>query len=892
MKRAGLVVFLLFLIAPFAWAQSGKLSGRITDINGEPLPGATAQIEGTLLGNAADRDGDYNILRIPPGTYRVRFSYVGFQTQIVEGVLIASNQTATLDIRLREEVFAGEEVLVTAERPIVDVSLTNSVQTISRDQIAILPVQSLNDVVNLQAGVVDGHFRGGRLGEVQYQVNGVSVNNPYDNRASVQLDRSVLQEVQVISGTFDAEYGQAMSGVVNAVLRTGDPGVYELSFETLFGDYFSPGDDSTTVISRFDGPLRVPLYPDVSRLSPLARQNYQASLSGPVPFVPNTTFLVNGQRLIDRGYLFAERRFVPTDSSNFERGEFMPTGDGAMVPMSFNNRWGFLGKVSNRSIRNVQLSYQAIGGIGERRGYQHAWRFNPDGTKSARDFSLVHGIDMAHTLSPDMFYEVNLRQNYYDYRDMKYDDVRDPRYFEAGDPRSSANYNFGAIVQGVDLGRFVQRTNQWVGKASFTWQMNKANLLKIGAEYQPSVVEFGVPGRIDRVILDGRQQLAVVEDTLGAEVLRYTPVSASFFAQDRIEIGDIRVRIGVRAEYFDARAYLPGDLANPANAIAGAPEADPVRTTAKIVLAPRLGFSFPILTTASLYFSYGHFYQMPGLGQIFSNSDYSVLRDLQRADQVSYGVMGNPDLRPEFTAQYEFGFKSEITAALGVDLNLFYKDIRDLLGVEFVQTYTAAEYARFTNVDFGGVRGFTLSVDYRGESPLSVSLDYTFQEAAGNSSDPRETANRAAAGADPRPRQVPFNWDQPHTLNGMIIFNPGSFNVTAIGRFSSGQPYTPSIGTTFGANLETNSGRKPTSFVLDLRAERSFSVAGMQVSAFVRGFNVLGSTFSNGFVYSDTGSNLYTLSPQAQQNPDPTRLAAPRRIEFGLLFNARQAVRR
>src|SRR5690606_27017350 len=140
-----------------------------------------------------------------------------------------------------------EEVVVTAERPVVDVTLTSSMQTLSREEISVLPVQQLDDIVNLQAGVVDGHFRGGRAGEVQYQVDGVSVNNPYDNQSSLRLDRSVLQEVQVISGTFDAEYGQAMSGVVNAVLRSGDDDRYEFSGEVYLGDFYSPNSDSTTV---------------------------------------------------------------------------------------------------------------------------------------------------------------------------------------------------------------------------------------------------------------------------------------------------------------------------------------------------------------------------------------------------------------------------------------------------------------------------------------------------------------------------------------------------------------------------------------------------------------------------------------------------------------------
>ena len=114
-----------------------------------------------------------------------------------------------------------EEVVVIAERPPVDLKVTSSQATLTTEEIENLPVQDLDDVVNLQAGVVDGHFRGGRQGEVQYQVDGVSVNNAFDNSSSLKIDRSLLQEVQVISGTFDAEYGQAMSGVVNAVLKEG-----------------------------------------------------------------------------------------------------------------------------------------------------------------------------------------------------------------------------------------------------------------------------------------------------------------------------------------------------------------------------------------------------------------------------------------------------------------------------------------------------------------------------------------------------------------------------------------------------------------------------------------------------------------------------------------------
>jgi outer membrane receptor protein involved in Fe transport len=364
----------------------------------------------------------------------------------------------------------------------------------------------------------------------------------------------------------------------------------------------------------------------------------------------------------------------------------------------------------------------------------------------------------------------------------------------------------------------------------------------------------------------------------------YFPKQFAGYLQDRIELGDLVVRAGLRFEYYDAAGKVPSNLQNPANSIEGAPTSTYISTTAKTQLAPRLGLSFPLTTSASVYFSYGHFYQLPALNLLYSNADYSILEDLQ-AGGISYGVMGNPDLKPEFTIQYEFGLKQTISDFLGVQLSFFYKDIRDLLGVSFIDTYTAAEYARFANVDFGSVSGITLSLFQRNLGNFNTSIDYTLQYADGNSSDPRETANRAAAGADPRPRDIAFNWDQRHTLNVSAIYSvPDDFSISSILRFGSGQPYTPEIGTGFGANLETNSGRKDSYFLLDIRAEKYFNLDFMNLSVFFRVFNLLNTNFVNGFVFNSTGSPDYTLTPEANRSTlsDPSRYYEPRRIEFGI----------
>ncbi|MFI5370724.1 MAG: TonB-dependent receptor plug domain-containing protein, partial [Candidatus Eisenbacteria bacterium] len=313
----------------------------------------------------------------------------------------------------------------------------------------------------------------------------------------------------------------------------------------------------------------------------------------------------------------------------------------------------------------------------------------------------------------------------------------------------------------------------------------------------------------------------------------------------------------------------------------------PVPTTVKTSVSPRIGVSFPITPRSGVYFAYGHFYQLPALGIAFSNADYNILSDLQ-ASGITYGIMGNPDIKPEKTVQYQGGYKQAITDDIGIDLTLFYKDIRDLLGVEFISTYNDAEYPRYTNVDFGTVIGVTAAFDWRTPGAFSMTMDYTWQSAQGNSSDPRETATRAAAGEDPRPRQIPFEWDQRHTLNMQLLWNrPAEYSVSAIVRAASGQPYTPAIDAGFGGGLEANSGRKPVSTTVDLRGEKSFEPHHLPMALFVRVFNVFDTRYFNGFVFDNSGSPYYSRYPvaDAAQLADPTRYYGPRRVEVGVTLN-------
>ncbi len=856
---------------------TGKLTGKVSGQRKEPLAGVTVRIAGLPLGGITDEQGRFMILNIPAGKYEVKAGLIGYGPVAVQNVEVTADNTTRLDIDMKESAVEMQETVVSARRPVVEVHRTSNIATVNREQLQALPVQELQDIVNLQAGVVDGHFRGGRTGEVQYQVDGVSVNNAYNNSSTLKLDRSLLEEVQVISGTFDAEYGQAMSGVVNAVLKRGTE-QFHWDAEVFTGGPVYPG-----------GTGRILDYEN----RPFSQQNWQVTMHGPTK-LPKTTYLLSGRHYRSSDWVWGERRFQPSDRSDVAHLDFHPTGDGESVPLGWSHEYSGITKLTNRSIPNVELSWQGILNVTDAQALKWAYRLNPDGASEQRTISLVQGMDLTHTLSTTMYYTLSARQNYFNYRDFLFEDVFDSRYDAYGPTTGTGQYEDGALVQGADFTRFRQKTNGAVLKGSFVNQRTKESQIKVGAEFQAPHVSFGVPGylRYGADSSQGGAQSLMRVTNYSPEfpgVQEYRPFIGAAFAQEELEWNDLTLRAGARLEYFDARAYLPSDLANPANSISDVPQSHDVRTTPKYSLAPRIGVSYPINKNAALFFAYGHFYQFPGLGQIFEHADYDELKDLQAGETSP--TMGNPDIKPERTVQYQFGYKHAFNEWLGADVTAFFKDIRDLLGVEFVETYNGAQYSRLTNVDFGNVIGFTVSLNQRPKDPknlLSSTLDYTWQSAQGNSSDPRETASRAAGGEDPRPRSVPFNWDQRHTLNlTLTLARPQVWNVSSAVKIASGQPYTPEIESGFGGGLEANSGRKPAGIVVDVRASRSLKLFGIGSSAFARIFNLGDTRAFNGFVFANSGSPYYSRFPvrDAATLADPTRYYGPRRIELGLSLN-------
>ena len=233
MKKKLLVCFTVLIYSfSFTFAgTTGKITGIVTDkTTGEPLPFVNIIIVGTNLGAATDIDGNYVILNISPGNYSVKAQYIGYQAVLVENVSVSIDLTTTVDFTLSESAVELEEVVVQGKADLLKKDVTSSQSLVSADQIEVLPVSEFNDVLQLQAGVTrdaagDFHIRGGRSNEVAYWVNGVSITDGYDNSRGLQIDNYSVQELQVISGTFNAEFGNAMSGIVNTVTKEGKQGL-------------------------------------------------------------------------------------------------------------------------------------------------------------------------------------------------------------------------------------------------------------------------------------------------------------------------------------------------------------------------------------------------------------------------------------------------------------------------------------------------------------------------------------------------------------------------------------------------------------------------------------------------------------------------------------------
>lgn len=220
-------ILLALMIGVFLFgADFGRINGRVVDAEtGEPLAGADVVIEGSELGAATDAQGEFVVLYVPAGTYKVTASYISFDPFSFTNVVVNADQTTLLNFRLSPTVIEVKGVTAVAEREAIVRDAVHTRRAVTSQEMNRLPVTTINQVISLQAGVVTSargtHLRGGRDGEISYVVDGIVTKVPNTNWQSAVISNSAVEEVSVVSGGFDAEYGDALSGVVNIVTKEG-----------------------------------------------------------------------------------------------------------------------------------------------------------------------------------------------------------------------------------------------------------------------------------------------------------------------------------------------------------------------------------------------------------------------------------------------------------------------------------------------------------------------------------------------------------------------------------------------------------------------------------------------------------------------------------------------
>lgn len=878
-------LWIILVVSNLLVAQTtGKISGTVTDAEtGEPLPGANVVVEGELIGAATDNNGRFHVINVRPGEYTVIVNVIAYKPIHVENVRVSVNRTFSLDVKMTPTVLEGETVTVTADRISFKRDQTSTIKNVSSDQIKELAIESMSAVVNMQAGVVAGHFRGGRSTEVTYMIDGIQVDEAFSGEyTAVEVEPEAVQDLEIITGTFNAEYGRAMSGIVNIITKDGGNN-FEGSLSSGYGNYYTRNEN-----------IFIGLTPSEFNRN----KDYKVQLSGPI-LKNRITFLTNIRFQDNKNHLNGIHRFNVTDESNYYSSNPSDwiddySGDSSFVAMNRSNNQSLLGKLTF-TLGSFRLSTLYSLNEDEWHGYDHIFKYNPYGMAATHRRTEFAALSINHMLSRSLFYELKLSymDNYSGW--YLYEDPLDSNYVH---DRYMDSYGPGFFTGGQQKGHSVRIMEDWGAKFDLTWQVNHTHSLKWGAQYiqhqldnQWHEIRNKYIGTVDENILYEPDTLA--DNTLYADVYKVEPIDASAYIQDKMEFDEMVINFGIRYDYFDPNTVYPSDRRNPANQLSLPDSMMSVYPMAEpfYQVSPRFGLAYQLGDVAVLHFSYGHFFQLPPLYALYQGHSFLISPN----DYVT--TIGNSRLKPEKTVTYEIGLWQALTRNIGLEVTLFYKDIYNLLSTKIISTYNQIEYGLFSNKDYGNVRGLEVKFDY-GSQSFNVNINYTLQYTRGNADSPQQSFDRAGDSMDPVNRFIPMSWDQRHTFNATVGYHSGNFHMSATGYYNSGTPYTFSpLGesTLSRINLYPNNDYQPSKYQADLTARYSLQLANMAgVNFFLTIYNLfdrLNEEWVNsqtGRAYTDVEENSEILLHRSNFNDyedvyqNPSMYSTPRMIKFGL----------
>jgi len=500
-----LTLLFLFIAGNIFAGTTGKITGTIIEkVSGEPIVGANILIVGTSHGAAADLDGNYVILNIPPGTYDVKISSIGYKSVLVENVKIVVDRTTEISMALEVTSLEFDEIVVSAETPLVQKDLTSSVSVMTRDEIEELPVADFTELLSLQAGVVGSggnlHIRGGRSNEVAYMVDGMYVQDPLLGGLATQINNDAIQELSLLSGTFNAEYGNALSGVVNIVTRDG-------------------ADKLTGKVEMRTSEVGIERYQNLHEM------RINGNLSGPL-FTKDLKFFLSGEQ--DR------------------RGSYLPFG--------YNIERSFFSKLTYNGISDIKITVSNRGSIGDRQSYSHSWKYIPDQYLKRNTDSYQGTIALTHTIGSNFFYD--LRVSYFNqgyYSGINKDTAN---YISSADQEYFAEYGNGfEFYSKADPLSFTDsRTATLDAKADLVWQFGQINEVKFGMQYKKHWLRL-------YSVYDPKRNFPYINN------YETEPFEGAAYIQDKIELPYLIINLGLRFDYVNANVSFRGDPLQPGNLV-------------------------------------------------------------------------------------------------------------------------------------------------------------------------------------------------------------------------------------------------------------------------------------------------------------------------------------
>ena len=849
----------LTLLMSFALSQTtGKIRGTVTSADGQPLAGANVIVDGTTKGAATDGEGNYTILNVEAGSYSVTASYIGYQSSTESNVSVKVDLTTPLSFAMQTSAVEGEAVTIVGEKRLIEKSATNSVRSVSSEEIQNSASRSVSGMLDMQAGVniTNGRLsiRGSRAEEVAYTLDGASITDVINTGRDVSAIPEALAEISVESGGFGAHIGGANSGVVRQTLRTGGNEVAgTVRFET--GDYGHTdltatvgvpiGDKVKTFIALRSNHVDdwnptyytdfqindgQPLESTVSGSTPDGEQvviDFKSGGKDGVAHRAQDILQINATGTVDLGPLNLRLSAV-VDNNTYESNslpiyymfntERLPKSERKLS--MYNARANYFlnpNLLLTAGVSTFTRTFESYDdGMGKPGGFGDALAYYDSASVAAKgiDASWWAGGNTnfatpgATYISPAPYYVANT------FAFSRPGDIttgwnkneRNSFGFDAGMTWQRGDHEIRA---GFDYKKYTYRKYQLS-----TGAMYNINRAITDGDYTREQAVSGTNATVTEALSLYNRNGQIGYDDYGNEVDDgfdgpREPTVTSLYVNDKYESGDLVLSAGIRIDNFMMDDFKMKDPANPGwdQSNQGLIESEFEDSETKSVIQPRLGLAFPVSDQMVFHLQYGKFAQMPELDLPYASTRYMHL--VWGGQNYTPDPMGF-DLDPIETTQYEVGMSYQFLPSAAIDVTAFAKNTTGQIvvgkneEVDISNTYGVAQDAfYYKNGDFTTVNGFEFTLRTRRVSRLQTFASYTWSDARGINSDPNTGAGNIAQDLlSPPPLMIsPLYYHNKHRGAIALDYRYGSDEglLSGLGfnfeyKFNSGHPYTLSDG--------------------------------------------------------------------------------------------------